>query len=146
FAVSAHSRGYTVFHADATALPFEGDQFSYVLCTEVVNQHVDASRLLEELARVCTVGGLVILSTTNRASLLRELWKARAMALRLERMPYGSRSCAAVVGEARRFGLHLREVAWLLSPSRSLAFSKSPRSVLSPLATNFFILFEKRPL
>jgi hypothetical protein len=37
----------------------------------------------------------------------------------------------------------IREIAWVLSPSTVVAFSRNPHDIVAPLATNFIVRLEK---
>ncbi len=55
--------------ADALQMPFEDNQFDFILCSEVL-EHVDSpGKLLRELARVKRTDGYLILSTPQKFSL-----------------------------------------------------------------------------
>jgi ubiquinone/menaquinone biosynthesis C-methylase UbiE len=140
----ARERGYAVYHANAEALPFGDNQFDAVLCAEVLNQYSSAGVLLRELARVVKPGGSVIVSTLNRGSLLRSI----ARLIRSKRpkdadaFPVILRTVPELARDASPVGLMLREIAWVLSPTNVVIFSRRTTAP-SPLATNFLIRFEK---
>jgi 2-polyprenyl-3-methyl-5-hydroxy-6-metoxy-1,4-benzoquinol methylase len=52
---------------DLLALPFEDASFDVVICTEVIEHTITPQRAVAELARVLRPGGLLVLTTPNRA-------------------------------------------------------------------------------
>lgn len=66
--INGHDSSFV--HADMTArLPFEDEAFDIVVCLEGIEHVQRPHDLLGELFRVCKVGGHVILSTPNTASM-----------------------------------------------------------------------------
>ena len=64
----AHINGLrTVVQADATRLAFDDDSFDSVVSFETIEHVRDAGALVTEIRRVLKPGGLLILSTPNRA-------------------------------------------------------------------------------
>lgn len=57
-----HEQKHVDVFCDACALPFRGDAFDTVLCTEVLEHVADPQKCVNELARVLKTGGHVILS------------------------------------------------------------------------------------
>jgi ubiquinone/menaquinone biosynthesis C-methylase UbiE/uncharacterized protein YbaR (Trm112 family) len=149
---AARARGLTVFQADAGALPFIDGQFDAVICAEVFQNLADIRGVLAELGRACRPDGLVIVSTLNRASLLRRL----ARALRgLRRGPPNraeeiiktahQRTAAEVAAAAEDCSLlALRTVTWTHFPARWTSTTRSPRYGGAALATNVILTFERR--
>src|SRR5262249_29141694 len=67
----ARARGMRVYHADATALPFADQEFDLIYSAEILQCVGNLAALIAELARVCRTDGRIVVSTLNRASLLR---------------------------------------------------------------------------
>lgn len=145
---SARKRGYDVYHADATALPFSDDQFDSVFCAEVLQHFADPSPLLCELARVCRPGGSVVLSTLNATSLVRLAGRMLLKVLRPTSLavPILRRSAAAVAASAKSYGLECRQIAWVCSPSPAVVFTSVARHPVAPFATNFILCLHKPQL
>jgi len=55
--------------ADATALPFKGESFDFVICVDVIEHILEDQKLLQEIERVLKTNGLLVLSTQNQNSL-----------------------------------------------------------------------------
>jgi len=49
--------------ADAHNLPFKDDEFEFVLCTEMLEHVQDPAKVISEIKRVLTKGGVVLLTT-----------------------------------------------------------------------------------
>ena len=81
----------------------------------------------------------------NRTSLLRGLLRAAARAVRTRRydLPIIRRTVDEVVALAAKNLLVLEEVGWILSPSTVVSYKKKTGGSISPLATNFTVLFKK---
>jgi ubiquinone/menaquinone biosynthesis C-methylase UbiE len=143
----ARQRGYTVYHGDALSLPFDGDQFDAVVCAEVLQHFPDPALLLAELARVCQPGGTILLSTLNRRSFVRFITRRLGGIFHSggHALPIVRRAVADVVDVATTLRLDVVEVAWVLSPSSVVAFSRLADSPLAPLATNFILCLRKPP-
>lgn len=141
----ARAREHAVYHGDASAIPFMDSQFDAVVCTEMINQYHDMHALLSEFRRICRPNGMVILSTMNRNSLLR---KMRGTFQRLLRkhyvVPMVRRSAREIIEASAQYGLELREIEWVLSPTRAVLFSNGVHFA-DTLASNFFICFRKKP-
>ncbi len=136
---AARDRGYEVYHGDATALPFADAQFDAVVCAEVLQQFADPRPIVEELVRVCRPGGAVIISTLNAKSLVRRF--ARLLARREFPVPVILRKASEVEKLVAGLPVATREVAWVLSPTHAVAYSRASRAVIAPLATNFILCF-----
>ncbi len=146
----ARTRGLTVFQGDASALPFADDQFDVVLCAEVLQNLPDVTGVLRELARVCRPGGRILVSTLNRASLLR---RAAAVYRRLHRgtgrierlvQRAHQRTAAEVMEAAACAPVVLRSVTWAHFPSFRLWTTRATRYAGQALASNFLLSFEKQ--
>jgi len=142
---SAQSCGYRAYHADATNLPFAANQFDAITCFEVFQHFPDPAPLMNEIARVCRPGGAIMVSTLNRTSLLRRLLRATARVVGARRydLPIIRRTVDEVVAVAAGSGLVLEEIGWILSPSTVVGYNRKTGGPLSPLATNFTVLFKK---
>jgi 2-polyprenyl-3-methyl-5-hydroxy-6-metoxy-1,4-benzoquinol methylase len=71
----ARKEGLEVYQADATALPFADSQFDAIVCAEMV-QHLSAlDGLAIEFKRVLRPDGRIIVTTLNRASILRRVFR-----------------------------------------------------------------------
>jgi len=142
----ARRRGYAVYHGDASALPFADGQFDAVVSTEVLNQYDDATGLLKELARVCRPGGSVIVSTLNRNSILRRarrfLMSGKTPAV--VTVPVISRTARELIASAANLDVTLREIAWVISPSNMVFFTRGPSDGFDPLAANFILCMRKK--
>lgn len=142
----ARERGYTVYHGDGSALPFEGGQFDAVLYAEVFNQVEDIRPLLAEAARVCKPEGVIVVSTLNSDSFLRAAVGAAMGVLRPHRdMPAftGRRRPDDILNAAAGLPVDLHGIAWLLSPTLLVLYGHRPRAALSPLATNFIMCLRR---
>jgi ubiquinone/menaquinone biosynthesis C-methylase UbiE/uncharacterized protein YbaR (Trm112 family) len=147
----AKARGLTVFQADARALPFVDDQFDVVICAEVFQHLADIRGVMTELERVCRAEGLVIVSTLNRASLLRRVaglvrWLQRRRRVgRVEELIQTARQrTAAEIAADADGGLRMREVTWAHFPSRRTTTTAGTRYLGAVLASNVILTFEKR--
>jgi len=61
--VSARTLDYRI--GSALALPFEPNTFDVVACGELIEHFADPAPLVAELARVCKIGGRIIISTLD---------------------------------------------------------------------------------
>lgn len=145
----ARERGYRVYQADAVALPFEDGEFDAVICAEVLQHFPDPRPILAELARTCRPGGSILISTLNKVSLARWLRRNIAKLTRPPALPLPIlRRSAGEIAEAGAsgLGLHVDEVAWLLSPLDRVVFTRKATAAVAPLATNFIVKLRKEPL
>jgi 2-polyprenyl-6-hydroxyphenyl methylase/3-demethylubiquinone-9 3-methyltransferase len=62
----ARSRGHGLV-ADACRLPARDESFDVVIASEMLEHTVEPLRVVAELARVVTVGGVLVITTPNRA-------------------------------------------------------------------------------
>jgi hypothetical protein len=101
--------------------------------------------ILSELARVCNAGGIVILSTLNKGSLLRGLTRLLARIRRTLPLavPVILRDPITIVRAAAELNLTVYEFGWVLSPSNTVLFNRSAASHVAPLATNFIAALRK---
>lgn len=58
----------TLTTADVRDLPFPADSFDVVVCYEVIEHVVERERVLDELRRVVTEGGVISVSSPNRTA------------------------------------------------------------------------------
>ena len=65
----AHERGLDVVQGDATALPFDDDEFDLVYSFKVLAHVQDIDQALREMVRVTRTGGHLVLEFYNRMSL-----------------------------------------------------------------------------
>jgi SAM-dependent methyltransferase len=70
----SRERGYNVYQASATELPFDDRSFDLVYSFKVLPHIPELSKALEEVARVLDDGGIALLEFYNPNS-LRGLWK-----------------------------------------------------------------------
>lgn len=141
----ARSSGYAAVHGDASALPFADRQFDAVICAEVIQHFPNPTEIINELVRVCKPNGTMIVSTLNRYSLARFMLRALKRGLRPQALPVPilRRTAAQVTSSFAGHPVSLREVAWVLSPSPGVLFSRNANSLFAPLATNFLVCLER---
>jgi ubiquinone/menaquinone biosynthesis C-methylase UbiE len=58
------------------ALPFDDASFDLVLCTQVIEHVLDAAAGIDELVRVLTAGGRVVISTDNERNIVTRVLNA----------------------------------------------------------------------
>jgi SAM-dependent methyltransferase len=145
----AHARGMQVYHADAVALPFASDQFDLIYSAEAVQYIDDLRALLIELVRVCRPGGRIVVTTLNRASLLRQI-----VFLLKKFLPRGNapkrgtihmRSAEEICAAATPLPLQLRTVCWPHFPFSWRYYSTTTRYLFAPFASSVIVEFVKRP-
>jgi ubiquinone/menaquinone biosynthesis C-methylase UbiE len=136
--------------ADIRALPFAAGTFQTVLAVHILHLVSEWERALEEMWRVLSVGGQLILGVENRtASEIRDYFFTRAAAMGV--LPSGAVGAhsSQVVARLRQRGIsieerHLPELSWTrpISASETLALLRRrtysilwemPDSVLEPL-------------
>ena len=61
------SHNLSFMQGDATRLPFRNGSIDLVVAMETPEHIKDQTRLLQEMARVCSVNGMVLISTPNKA-------------------------------------------------------------------------------
>jgi SAM-dependent methyltransferase len=145
----ARSHGVFAHQADALALPLADDQFD-IVCIAGVLEHIDDLwQLCAELARVCRPGGRVVLGTANRVSLarlaMRIVRRVKPASLPIMRLPVIMRTMDDLLPAALGASLDLDMVCWTYLPLPWHRCSKSPRSLLAPLASNVYARFIKQP-
>jgi SAM-dependent methyltransferase len=144
----AQARGMQVYHADAIALPFADDQFDLIYSAEIIQYIEDLPALLTELARVCRPGGRIVVTTLNRASLIRRAVRFVRWLFPRKNGPKHSklvmRSAAAIVADGARASLDLQAVCWSHFPFPWQYCATRPHHPLSPLASNVIVAFDKR--
>jgi len=135
--------------ADARSLPFADGAFDAVLAIEIMQLLPDAPELLRGLARVARPGGMVIVATANRWSLVR---RAANAAIALGLAPRGMpgdvplplpRSAAEVLQAASGAGLAPEAMATTHYPFLLERRHPAARPSRNPLASNFLIRFRK---
>ena len=141
----ARQNGYQPFQGDATALPFADGQFDGVVCSEVLQHFTDPAPVVAELVRVCRPGGTILISTVNRASLLRSGLRAALSVFKPKvfQVPILRRHAHEVAAAALGQPVKAHETAWVLSPTPGVAFRPGAASALAPWSTNFIIGFRK---
>ncbi|MGA2731148.1 MAG: methyltransferase domain-containing protein [Syntrophobacteraceae bacterium] len=145
----ARKHGLIPYHADATALPFENDQFDAVVCAELLQQFNDIGPVMSEATRVCRHGGSVIVSTLNRKSILRKLFRSgmRFLDTKSGTMSLASknilRSRDELVNAASRLPFESCEVYWTHYPFSWLRRADANPPILEALASNIIIRFKK---
>ncbi len=142
---AAKARGLRVCQAGADALPFAAGAFDVVICTEVLQNFADPRPLFLELARVCRPGGVLIISTLNKLSLLRRIFRVFSQRTRLALLDVSiiSRTTDEVYDAAQSCGWILKDVCWVLSPAPFSIFRSLPAPICERLATNYVLLFAK---
>ncbi len=139
----ARDNGLTAYHADVTCLPFADDQFDICLCAEVIQHFEDSGPLFAEMARVCRPGGRVVVSTLNRSSLLRRLFRlVKALDPNRKALPM-MRTAQQLIGGAARAPLTPRTVVWTHYPCAYVRLGTDARYRASALATNVIVDFVK---
>jgi len=64
-----HGYKYPLIVADAINIPFRGDVFDKVLCSEVIEHVIDDEQLLKEINEVLKMQGIVIITTPKKHSI-----------------------------------------------------------------------------
>lgn len=141
----ARRQGLDVYHADAEHLPFASNQFSAVICAEVIQLVPDLSPLLSEISRVCATGGEVIISTLNARSVARRVNRRVSKWLdpNNQKMSPTLWSAEHINGVAKACGLNFESFVWLLYPLLWNQASTSPASPLAVVATNVLLRYRK---
>jgi ubiquinone/menaquinone biosynthesis C-methylase UbiE len=143
------SNGLIGVQADALDLPFADSSFDVALAIELLQQITDASTLIESLTRVTRVGGMVIVATANRWSLIRQAAHA-GVGLGLVRrgMPGDIplpllRSAREILKIAEGLPLELETMGTTYYPW--ISGRRHPRmgALRSLLATNFLMKFRR---
>src|SRR5262249_29767543 len=131
------------------ALPFADEQFDLVYAPEMMQYVADLKALCSELARVCRPHGKIVLSTSNRRSLVRKAMRVirwmRPHPIDSQNPPIHMRTAGEIVSAARGLPLSLREMCWTHFPFPWLLCSKSERNFFEPLSANIAVAFEKMP-
>jgi len=143
----ARARGMRVYHADATALPFVGEQFDLIYSAEILQCVSNLSVLMTELARVCRTDGRVVVSTLNRRSVLRRAMRQVRKLMPHTRAPTHTsailRTAAEVAAVGRSSSLAVRSVRWVHFPFPWLRSTPTEYYPLEPMATNMIVEFVK---
>jgi SAM-dependent methyltransferase len=141
----AARKGMSVAQGDLLRLPFKTGQFDVVYCAEVIQCFPDAPQALAELARVCRPGGRIVLSTINRRGvLLRSIrWVVRAVrsAIGGQHPPEALFMRRPIEIARAAMPLELRKVAWLNFPLPWTRITRTPASILEPLAWKYALEF-----
>jgi SAM-dependent methyltransferase len=143
----ARQRGLEVCHADAKALPFADAQFDLIYSSEILQCAEAVPPILAEFSRVCRPHGRIVVSTLNKASLLRRIMRGVRKLLPHPVVPtHGTvtlRTAAEVIDAARGTPLAVRSVLWIHFPVPWTAITRTERYALAPLATNMVVEFVK---
>ena len=131
----ARAEGLEVYQADATALPFDDDQFDAIVCAEMIQHLTSLDALAAEFKRVLKPGGRVIVTTLNRTSLLRRLF--RAVKGGKTRPLWRSGGELATPFQAAGFRVH--RLLWTHSPLRTVRTTTTADNPLSFLAANVIL-------
>jgi 2-polyprenyl-3-methyl-5-hydroxy-6-metoxy-1,4-benzoquinol methylase len=142
----ARQNGLKVYHADATALPFEDDQFDIALSAEVIQHFDDISSVLAGMVRVVKPGGSVLLSTINADSVVRRMYRCIRKILPIRHassyLPI-LRSMDQLLLAALDFPIKVERIALVYFPFKTTRFLSMPGWLNRRLASNFAILFKK---
>ena len=110
----AAKSGLIPLRASAERLPFRDDVLDGVVSAEVIQHIPDLPELFAEFARVVRPGGVVVISTLNRDSIVRRLNR------RLKGMTYTDkarlRDAREVIAATQSLDLKLRAIRWIFSP------------------------------
>jgi SAM-dependent methyltransferase len=141
----AARKGMSVAQGDLLRLPFKSGQFDLVCCAEVIQCFPDAGQVLAELARVCRPGGRIVISTINRRGvLLRSIrWAVRSVrgAIGGQHPPKALFMRRPIEIARAGMPLELRKVAWLNFPLPWTRVTRTPASILEPLAWKYALEF-----
>jgi hypothetical protein len=107
---------------------------------------LDLEPLLLELARVCRPDGTLIISTLNKQSLLRMIFRFLSQRSRLASIdvPIIKRTAQEVCDAADHCGWLLQDACWVLSPAPFNSYGRPPAPIRERLATNYILFFTKR--
>lgn len=141
----AKDRGYSAYQADAAALPFPDEEFDAVVCAELLQSFAEITAPLAEAVRVCKPGGLVVISTVNRSSLVRSAMRVFTRATRSAsaQIPIIRRAPSDVVSSVAKFPVTLEQIAWVQSPTARVAFTAQLSLPMSLFSTNFILCFRR---
>ena len=144
----AHSTALRVFNADVLALPFADEQFDLIYCAEVLPCIADLSKASGELARVCRRGGRIVVSTSERSSLLRQ---AARLVRKVLPHPLTPTNARVIMRSAHEIALAFAPrlavcgTCWIHFPSDWLYCVSGTHHPCSFMATNAIIGFIKLP-
>lgn len=141
----ARRSGLDVYHADAARLPFASNQFSAVICAEVIQHVPELSPLFGEISRVCAKGGEVIVSTLNARSVARRVNRRVSKWLDPNNLRVSPKlwSAAQINAVAKACGLNFESFVWLHYPLPWNQASTSPTYPLAVAATNVLLRYRK---
>ena len=144
----ARQNGLEVYHADATVLPFEKDQFDIVLSAELIQHFDEISAVLAGMVRVVKPGGSLLVSTINADSVVRRMYRNIRKVLRIRSdnkyLPI-LRSMDQLLMATLDLPLKLERIALVYFPLRTRRYFSMPGWFNRRLASNFVVLFKKLP-
>ena len=145
----AANKGFEVFCANATCLPFEKNQFDMVFCMETYQIINDKENLCSELSRVCSKKGMVIVSFLNGKSLVRHLFRTclKPMLKKVHTpLPETPKLhlFADVVKQFEKYGLRLFKTGKIYFPTGIYKFSDQTNNIDQHLISNYILVFKKK--
>jgi len=144
---AARRRGLVPVQADARALPFPDAVFDAAICPEVIQILPDVAPVLAEMARVTKPGGLVVMTTLNAHSIVRRVYRLRALwnaRTRRDTKTTRLRPARALVEAAQGTGLTLQGVTWTHFPVDLTFETRGPVNPMSGLASNVVARWRKK--
>jgi len=142
----ARQKGLEVYHADATALPFEDDQFDIALSAELIQHFDEISSVLAGMVRVVKPGGSLLVSTINANSVVRRMYRNIRKILRIRHankyLPI-LRSMDQLLMATLDLPLKLERIALVYFPFKTTRHFSMPGWLNRRLASNFVVLFKK---
>ena len=147
--LAARDAGLVTVSADANALPFTDSAFDVATAVEVLQHLPDARWIMAELARVVRPGGVIIVGTANRRSLIRQ---ASHVAMELGLLGRASpddiglpvlRSIGDVHALGAGVGFTARSEATTYFPFRWSGVHRQSGFIRELLASNFLVKFDK---
>jgi ubiquinone/menaquinone biosynthesis C-methylase UbiE len=123
----------------AEQLPFPDASFDAVLCIETLQCIDDGLEALRQMARVLRPGGLFVLQTLNRASLVRQVYRLKTR----DREPLRMFTVKELTAQARACGLGVRQIFLNFYPLSRVREWRGLRSTLAlVMATSLVLVAE----